>query len=60
MVVFAGLSAEGTWTCPGRFPDNGSTTAEALVFEEGGATRRLAVPVASDTPGIAAAAMPNH
>ncbi len=24
VVVFAGLSAEGTWTCPRRFPDRGA------------------------------------
>ncbi len=56
VVVFAGLSAEGTWTCPRRFPDNGWATAEVLVFEEGSAMRRLAVPAWDDTSGIASAA----
>jgi len=55
VVVFAGLSAEGTWTCPRRFPDNGSAAAEVLVLEEGSAMRRLAVPATSDKPEIASA-----
>jgi hypothetical protein len=55
VVVFAGLSAEGTWTCPRRFPDQGGATAEVLVFEEESPLRRLAAPASGDTPGIAAA-----
>jgi Phospholipase B len=54
VVVFAGLSAEGTWTCPRRFPDTGSVTAEALLMEAGGSIRRLAVPASGNAPGIAA------
>ncbi len=33
VVVFAGLSAEGTWTCPRRFPDRGGANAEVLLME---------------------------
>ncbi len=56
VVVFAGLSAEGTWTCPRRFPDNGWAAAEVLLFEEGSATRRLAVPSLDEAATIAAGA----
>jgi hypothetical protein len=54
VVVFTGLSAEGTWDCPRRFPDHGSATAEVMIFEERGAIRRLAVPRSGDAPRIAA------
>jgi len=54
VVVFAGLSAEGTWVCPRQFPDRESATAEVMIFEEGCAIRRLAVPSSGDAPRIAA------
>ncbi len=56
VVVFAGLSAEGTWACPRRFPDSGGVTAEALLMEAGGSVRRLALPVSGSAAGIAAVA----
>jgi hypothetical protein len=56
VVVFAGLSAEGTWTCPRRFPDAGNASAEALLMEAGGSFRRLALPVSGSAAGIAAVA----
>jgi Phospholipase B len=55
VVVFAGLSAEGTWTCPRRFPDRGGANAEVLLMEVGESVHRLAVPASADSPGIAAA-----
>jgi hypothetical protein len=54
VVVFAGLSAEGTWNCRRRFPESGSITAEALLMEAGGKLRRLAVPASGEAAGIAA------
>jgi hypothetical protein len=56
VVLFAGLSAEGTWMCPRRFPDSGGTEAEVLLMENAGAIRRLAVPVSPGSPRVAAAA----
>jgi hypothetical protein len=53
VVVFAGLSAEGTWQCARRFADHGGTTAEVMVMEAGTPIRRLAVPSSRDGPGIA-------
>jgi hypothetical protein len=47
VVVFAGLSAEGTWECARRFPDRGGATAEVLLMETDAPHRRLAVPAAS-------------
>jgi hypothetical protein len=55
VVVFAGLSAEGTWTCPRRFPDRGGAGAEVLLMEVGEPVQRLAIPSSGETPGIAAA-----
>jgi len=55
VVVFAGLSAEGTWTCPRRFPDHGGAHAEVLLMEAGSPVQRLAIPASGDAPGIAAA-----
>jgi hypothetical protein len=43
VVVFAGLSAEGTWECARRFPDQGGATAEVLLMEAGEPLRRLAL-----------------
>ncbi len=43
VVVFAGLSPEGTWECVRRFPDRGSATAEVLLMEAGSEDRRLAL-----------------
>jgi hypothetical protein len=43
VVVFAGLSAEGTWECARRFPDQGGATAEVLLIEAGAPLRRLAL-----------------
>ena len=45
VVIFAGLSAEGTWMCPRRFPDHGGAGAEVLLMENGGSVRHLAVPL---------------
>ena len=56
VVIFAGLSAEGTWSCPRHFPDHGGTSAEVLLMENGGSIRQLAVPVSGGVPGMAAAA----
>ncbi len=56
VVVFAGLSAEGTWDGIRRFPDHGGATAEVMVMEADGPLRRLAVPCAAKGRGIAAAA----
>jgi hypothetical protein len=53
VVVFAGMSAEGTWTCPRRFPDHGSVHAEVLVLGEDGALRELALPTSSEPPLVA-------
>lgn len=52
VVVFAGLGTEGLWECVGRFPDRGGATAEVLLFEAGGPTRRLAIasPTTGDAP----------
>jgi hypothetical protein len=47
VVVFAGLSAEGTWECARRFPDRGGASAEVLLMEAGQPVRRLAVPAPS-------------
>ena len=55
VVVFAGLSAEGTWTCPRRFPDRGGANAEILLMEVGDSVQRLAIPSSGDASGIAAA-----
>ena len=43
VVIFAGLSAEGTWDCVRRFPDHGRATAEVIVEEADGPVRRLAI-----------------
>ena len=53
--IFAGLSAEATWLCPRHFPDHGGAGAEVLLMENGGSIRPLAVPIAGNAPGIAAA-----
>jgi hypothetical protein len=55
VVVFAGLSAEATWTCPRRFPDRGGATAEVLLMEHGETTRQLAVSPLDHPSGLAAA-----
>ena len=55
VVVFAGLSAEGTWECARRFPDRGGTTAEVLLMEAGAPLRRLAVASSPSDRGIAEA-----
>ncbi len=47
VVVFAGLSPEGTWECVRRFPDRGAATAEVLLMTAGTPNRRLAVPSTS-------------
>ena len=47
VVVFAGLSPEGTWECVRRFPDRGGATAEVLLMEAGTPNRRLTVPFPS-------------
>jgi hypothetical protein len=53
VVVFAGLSAEGTWQGIRRFPDSGRVACEVLLMEAGAPIRRLAItPVA--TTGFAA------
>jgi hypothetical protein len=52
-VVFAGLSAEGTWQGIRRFPDSGRVACEVLLMETGAPIRRLTIsPLA--TTGIAA------
>jgi len=56
VVIFAGLSAEGTWMCPRHFPDHGGIGAEVLLMENGGSIRRLAVAVSGNAAGIAAVA----
>jgi hypothetical protein len=56
VVVFAGLSAEGTWTGARKFPDGGRLAAEVLLWEAGGPMRRLAMDPSGDSAGIAAAA----
>ena len=56
VVIFAGLSAEGTWMCPRQFPDHGAAGAEVLLMENGGPIRRLAVPISGGAAKIAAAA----
>jgi hypothetical protein len=43
IVIFAGLSPEGTWECIHRFPDHGGATAEVLLMEDDAPNRRLAV-----------------
>jgi len=53
VVVFAGLSAEGTWQCARRFPDHSDATAEVMLMEAGTPIRRFAVPPSGDGPGIA-------
>jgi hypothetical protein len=57
VVVFAGLSAEGTWQGIRRFPDSGATTGEVLLMEAGAPIRRLAIDPrsAAPTPRVAAA-----
>ena len=55
VVIFAGLSAEGTWMCTRQFPDHGGAGAEVLLMENGGSIRQLAVPTSGNAPGIAAA-----
>jgi hypothetical protein len=54
IVVFAGLSAEGTWWCTRRFPDSGTTMAEVLLMEDGEPLRALALPCSALGQGIAA------
>ena len=44
VVVFAGLSSEGTWECVRRFPDRGNAMAEVLLIEADAPNRRLALP----------------
>jgi hypothetical protein len=56
IVVFAGLSAEGTWTCVRRFPDSGSVDVEVLLREAGTGAERLAIPPVGSEPGLATAA----
>jgi hypothetical protein len=56
VVIFAGLSAEATWTAARKFPDGGRLAAEVLLWEAGGPMRRLAIPPSGDQTGIAAAA----
>jgi hypothetical protein len=51
VVVFAGLSAEGTWECARRFPDHGGAAAEALLMEAGAPLRRLAIAAGSAPAG---------
>ena len=53
VVAFAGLSAEGTWTCIRQFPDHGAVLAEVLLMEAGTSIQQLAIPSASERPGIA-------
>ena len=52
-VVFAGLSAEGTWQGIRRFPDGGRVACEVLLMETGVPIRPLAIMPAA-TAGIAA------
>jgi hypothetical protein len=52
-VVFAGLSAEGTWQGIRRFPDGGGVACEVLLMEAGVPIRRLAI-TRAETAGIAA------
>jgi hypothetical protein len=54
VVVFAGLSARATWSCPHRFPDHGGAGAEALLMEAGHPIRPLAIRITGKAPGIAA------
>src|SRR5262249_941358 len=49
VVLFGGLSAEGTWECARRFPDRGGATAEVLLMEAGKPLRRLAIPCEPST-----------
>ena len=56
VVIFAGLSAEATWTCPRQVSRRRPAAAEVLLMEAGGSIRRLAVPPSGDAAGIAAAA----
>ena len=53
VVVFAGLSAEGTWQGIRRFPDGGRVACEVLLMEAGSPIKRLAITPAA-TAGIAA------
>jgi hypothetical protein len=57
VVVFAGLSAEGTWTCPRRFPDRGGAGTEVLLMESGEPLQRLAIPASGDSPGVSTATL---
>jgi hypothetical protein len=47
VVVFAGLSAEGTWSCVRRFPDHGGASAEVVLMPGDQSIRTLAVPPSS-------------
>jgi Phospholipase B len=55
VVVFAGLSAQATWSCPRRITEGGGAAAEVVVISAGAPLRRLAVPASKGAPGIAAA-----
>jgi hypothetical protein len=43
VVVFAGLSAEGTWDCVRQFPEQGGVAAEVVLMAAGEPMRRLAI-----------------
>ena len=45
LVLFAGLSAEGTWQGIRRFPESGAVAAEVLLMEVNAPVRRLAIPI---------------
>ena len=53
VVIFAGLSAEATWKCPRRFPDQRGASAEVLLMENGASIRTMAVPSSGNAPGLA-------
>jgi hypothetical protein len=53
VVVFAGLSAEGTWSCPRQLPDSASAVAEVMIIEDGSPLRHFAVSPSSDSPRLA-------
>jgi hypothetical protein len=55
LVVFAGLSAEGTWQCIRRFPESGPVAAEVLLMEANAPVRRLVVPIPVEQAAIGAA-----
>ena len=48
VVVFAGLSAEGTWTCPRRFPDARRRQCRGPAHGSRRYVRRLAVPASGE------------